>query len=81
MVEWFRCSTRIHKILRSNRSILILRMTMVRSLTAKLSRMTHWYRASVSTLNGRGVDTAVRKRKKDGRNWLHVHIDPNNNRS
>ena len=52
----------------------------MKSLTAKLSRMTHSCRAnaaSVSTLDGRGTDTTVRKKAKEGRNWLHV--DPNNN--
>ena len=59
---------------------IICGMTLDKSLTAKLSRMTHSCRAntsSVSTLDGRGADTAVCKKEKDGRNWLHV--DPNNN--
>ena len=67
MVEWLRCSTRIHKIPCSNFSIIIQGMTLDKSLTAKLSRMTHSYRAnasSVSTLEGRGADTTVRKKKK-----------------
>ena len=67
MVEWLRCWTRIHKILCSNLSIMIYEMTLDKSLTAKLSRMTHSYRAnasSASMLNGRGADTAVHKKKK-----------------
>ena len=61
-VEWLRCSTRIHKILCSNLSVIIHGMTLDKSLTAKLSQMTHSYRANislVSTLDGRGPDTAV----------------------
>ena len=53
-----------------------------KSLTAKLYRMTPSYctnASSVSTLDGRGADIAVREKEKDGRNWLHV--DPNNSRS
>ena len=67
MVEWLLCSTRIHKILCSNHSIIIHGMTLDKSLMAKLSRMTHSYRANVSSismLDGRGADTAVRKKKK-----------------
>jgi hypothetical protein len=41
MAEWLRCSTRIHKVLCSNLSITIHGMTLDKSLTAKLSRMTH----------------------------------------
>ena len=57
-------------------------MILDKSLMVKLSRMTPSYRAnisSVSTLDGRGADTAVRKKEKAGRNWLNV--DPNDNRS
>ena len=78
MVEWLRCSTLIHKILCSNLSIIIHGMTLDESLTARLSRMTHSCRAntsSVSTLNGRGADTAVRKKKKTvetGRMWILI---------
>ena len=43
MVEWLRCSTRIHKVLCSNLSITIHGMTLDKSLTAQLSRMTHSY--------------------------------------
>ena len=67
MVEWLRCSSRIHKILCANLSIIIHGMTLDKSLTAKLSQMTHSYGANasaVSTLDGRGADTAVRKKKK-----------------
>ena len=67
MVEWLRCSTRIRKILCSNLSIIIHGMTLDKSLTANLSRMTHSCRAnasSVSTLEGRGTDTAFCKKKK-----------------
>ena len=64
MVKWLRCSTRIHKILCC---IITHGMTLDKSLTANLSRMTHLCRAntlSVSTLAGRGAGTAVRKKKK-----------------
>ena len=44
MVEWLRCSTRIHKVLCSKLSIAIHGMTMDKSLTAQLSQMTHSYR-------------------------------------
>ena len=67
MVEWLRCSTRIHKILCSNVSIIIHRMTLNKALKAKLSRMTHSCHvnaSSISTLDGRDADTAVRKKKK-----------------
>ena len=67
MVEWLRCSTHSHKMLCANLSIIIHGMTLDKSLTAKLSRMTHSSRAnasSVSILDGRGADTAVRKKKK-----------------
>ena len=67
MVEWLSCLTRIYKILYSNLSILIYGMTLDKSLTAKLSRMTHCYRAnasSVSTLDERGAETAILKMKK-----------------
>ena len=79
MVKWLRCSARIYKILRSNVIILIYGMTLNKSLIAKLSRVIHSHRANVSpvsTLNGRGADTAVRKKERDGRNRLHVY--PNN---
>ena len=67
MVEWLRCSTHIHKILCSNLSIIIHGMTLGKSLTSKLSRMTYSYRTnalSVTTLDGKGADTAVGKKKK-----------------
>ena len=70
MVQWLHCSTRIDKILRSNISIINLEMTLDKSLIANLSRMAHSYCASVSTvstLDGRGADTAVGK-EKDSRN-------------
>ena len=60
-------------------STLIDGMTLDKSLTAKLSRTTRLYCALASKLDGSGADTAVRKKEKDGRNWLHV--DPDNNRS
>ena len=44
MVEWLRCSTRIHKVLCSNLSVSTHEMTLDKSLTARLSRMTHLYR-------------------------------------
>ena len=37
---------------------------MDKSLTTTFSRMTHSYRAYVSTLDGRSTDTAVYKRQK-----------------
>ena len=61
---WLRCSTHIYKILCSNLSIIIHGMTLDKSLTAKLPRMTHAYHASVSSLHGRGAEIAVRKKKK-----------------
>ena len=80
MIQWLSCLTRIHEILCSNLSIIIHGMTLNKSLTAKLPRITHSYRTNVSsasTLDGRGADTAACKKEQDGRNWLHV--DPNNN--
>ena len=71
MIEWLRCSTRIQKILCLNLSIIIHGMTLDKSLTTKLSRMIHWYRANASLdsmLDGRGTDTTVRKNEKDSRN-------------
>ena len=44
MVEWLRCSTRIHRVLCSNLSITIRGMTLDKSLTPQLSRMTNSYR-------------------------------------
>ena len=44
MVEWLSCSTLIHKVLCSNLGIIIYGMTLDKSLTAQLSRMTHSYR-------------------------------------
>ena len=67
MVEWLRCSTRIHKLLCLNLSIIIHGMILDKSFTDKFSRMTHSCRAnapSVSTLDGRGADIAVCKKKK-----------------
>ena len=51
IVQWLRCSTRIHKILCSNLSIIIHGMTLDKSLTAKLSRMTHLYHANMSSVS------------------------------
>ena len=45
-------------------SIIIHGMTLDKLLMVKLSRMTHSYRASISTLDGRDADTAVCKKKK-----------------
>ena len=64
MVEWLRYSTRIHKILCTNLSILVHEMILDRSLTANLSRMTNLYRASVSKLDRRGANTAACEKKK-----------------
>ena len=74
MVEWLCCSTRIHEVLRSNLSIGIHEMTLDKSLTVQLSRMTHSYRTEyiISQYVGRkGVQIP------DNRDWLHM--DPNNN--
>ena len=83
MVEWLRCSTRIHEVLCSKLSITIYRMTLDKSLTAQLSRMTHSYRTEyiISQYVGRkGVQISPSvKKEKDDRNWLHM--DPTNNRS
>ena len=54
-------------------------MILDKSLMIKLSRMTHSYRAnisSISTLDRKGYRYC---QEKDDRNWLHV--DSNNNRS
>ena len=68
--------THIHKILYSNISIIIHGMILDKSLTAKLSRMTHLCRAdasSVSTLDGRDVDTVVRKKTiETGCMWILI---------
>ena len=67
MIEWLCCSTRIHMILCSNLSIIIHGMTLDKSFRGKLSRMTHSYRANISsasTLDGSGADTADRQKKK-----------------
>ena len=68
MVEWLRCSTRIHRVLCSNLSITIRGMTLDKSLTAQLSQMTHSYRIEYITSQyvgrKRGADTAVCKKKK-----------------
>ena len=82
MVEWFRCLTRIHKILYSNLDIIIYRMTLDKSLMTKLSQTTHSYRAnisSISTLDAKRDRYRRLQKERDGRNWLYV--DPNNNRS
>ena len=63
IIEWLRCSKRIHKILCSNFSITIHGMILDKSLTAKLSEITHSYCASVGTLDGKVVDTAACKEK------------------
>ena len=41
MAEWLRCPTRIHKVLCSNLSATSHGMTLDKSLTAKLSQMSH----------------------------------------
>ena len=82
MVEWLRCST---PMLCSNLSIIIHGMTLDKSLTAKLSRMTHSYRAnalSVSMSDGRGADTAVCKKKKtveSGSMWILIITEAGRN--
>ena len=80
MVQWLRCSTRIQKVLCSNLSITIHGMTLDKSLTAQLSRMTHSYRTEyiISQYVGR-KQVQIPPLEKDDSNWLHV--DPNNNRS
>ena len=75
MVKWLRCLTRIQKILYLNLGIIIHGMTFVKSLAGELSQITHSYRASVSTLDGRDANTTVCKKEKVDRDWLHV--DPN----
>ena len=68
MAEWLRCSTHIHKITRSKCSIIILEVTLDKSLlTVKLFRMTNSYRANASSvrmLDGRDANTAVCEKKK-----------------
>ena len=67
MVEWLRCSTRIHMILYLNFGIVIHGVTLDKSLAAKLSGMTYSCYAnasSISTLDGRGADTVSVKRKR-----------------
>ena len=67
-VEWLQCMTRIHKILWSNCSIVIHRMTMDKSLQAKFSRMSQY-------IGRRGADTAVCKKKKTidtNRMWIRI---------
>ena len=66
MVEWLRCATHIYKMLYSNLGILVHGMTLDKSFTAKLFRMTHSYRAntSVSTLDRSSANSAVCKKKK-----------------
>ena len=67
MVEWLCCSTRIHEVLCSNLSISIHRMTLDKSLTAQLSRMTHSYRTEyiISQYVGRkGVQTPPSVKRK-----------------
>ena len=54
----------IRRILCLNLTVIIRGMVLDKSLAAKLSRMDHSYRASVNTLDGRGADTAVCKKKK-----------------
>ena len=58
-------------------------MSLDKSLTAKLSRITHPCRANaspVSTLDERGADTAVCKKKKKSVE-IGCIVNPNNNRS
>ena len=67
MVEWLRCSTRIHKILCLNLSIIVHGMILNKSLQGKLSRMAYTCSdnaSSVGTLDRRSADTTVRKKKK-----------------
>ena len=80
MVEWLCCSTCIHKIRCSNLSIIIHRMALDKSITGKLSGMTHSCRANISSigiLDGRGADTGVYKKKKTietGCMWILIII-------
>ena len=68
MIEWLLYSTRIYKRLCSNLSIIIHGMTLDKSLTANLFRMTHSYRTeyTISQYVGRkGVQIPLFvKRKK-----------------
>ena len=80
MVEWLRCSTRIHKVWGSNLSITTHGMNLDKSLTAQLSRMTHSYPTEyiIGQYVGRkGVQVPPSVKRKNDRNRLHV--DPNNN--
>ena len=52
-------------------------MILNKSLIAGLSRMTHSYLESASTLDAKTADTSVGKKEKDDNNWLHVN--PNDN--
>ena len=73
MIEWLRCSTPIHKVLCSNLSILMHEMTWNKSITPKLSQMTHSFRASVSMLDRRDADIAVRKKTiETGCMWILI---------
>ena len=51
MVKWLRCSTRIHKILCSDFSIINYGMTLDKSLRAKLSPVTHSYHTNASSVS------------------------------
>ena len=67
MVEWLHFSTRIHKILRSSPGVVIHGIALDKLFTAKVSRMAHSYRSNaslVTTLDGRGADTTICKKKK-----------------
>ena len=68
-VEWLRCSTRIHKVQCLNLSISIHGMTLDKSLTAHLSRMTHSYRTEyiISQYVGRKrvqIPSSVKRKRR-----------------
>ena len=66
MLELLRLWTGIHEILCSNLSIINHGMTLVKSLMAKLPRVTHSLRTniSVSTFDARSADAGICKTKK-----------------
>ena len=79
IVGWLRCSTCIHKVLCSNLSISIHEMTLDKSLTTQLSRMTHSYRTEyiVSQYVGRKrvqIAPSVKRKKtiETGCIWILI---------
>ena len=69
MVDWLRCSTRIHKVLCSSLGIIIHGMTLDKSLTAQLSRMIYSHRTEhiVSQYVGRKwvqISPSVKRKRR-----------------